>query len=418
MPFIRHVKVYMEVYGCAANQGDASIMQGILLQQGHEIVDSLEKADAAVIVTCTVVATTEQRMLSRIKELDGKVEKIVVAGCMAAAQPELIEKVCRKAVLLPPRHIHHIVDALNGGGVYEERAKVRVPRKVELRLNIPIADGCMYNCSYCITKKARGNLVSYPLKDIVEDVKEAIKKGCKEIRLTCQDTASYGRDIGSNLAELINEIASIEGDFMIRVGMMHPLSAHRILDELLEAYGSEKVYKFLHLPLQSASPKILRAMRRGYSYEMFKEIVDEFRRKYPESTFATDIIVAFPGESQEDFEMSVDAIREVKPDVTNITRFSPRPHTDAWKMKRMDTKVAKYRSSLLTCIANEIAYERNKRCIGKTYRILLLEKYKGYTIGKTESYKSIFVEGGKLGDFVIAKAIEATPTHLKANIIA
>ncbi len=417
MPFIKHVKVYMEVYGCAANQGDASIMQGILLQQGHELVDSLEKADAAIIVTCTVVATTEQRMLSRIKEIDEKAERVVVAGCMAAAQPELVRKVSSKAVLLPPRYVHHVADALNGGGVYEERAKVGFPRKIDLRLNIPIADGCMFNCSYCITKRARGNLVSYPLKDIVRDAKEAIEKGCKEIRLTCQDTASYGRDTGDNLAELINEIASIEGDFMVRVGMMHPLSAYRILDDLLEAYNNEKVYKFLHLPLQSASQKILKAMRRGYSYEMFKEIVDEFRKKFPDSTFATDIIVAFPGESEEDFEESVNAIKELKPDVTNITRFSPRPYTDAWKMKRMDTKLAKHRSSLLTCIANEIAYENNRKCIGKTYRALLLEEYKGYLIGKTPSYKSVFVRGGRIGEFVKVKAKEATPTHLVADII-
>ena len=407
----------MEVYGCAANQGDASIMQGILMQHGHELVDNVREADAAIIVTCTVVATTEQRMLNRIKELKDETNKIVVAGCMASAQPELVKKVAKNAILLPPRYVHHIVDVLNGGRKYYFMPKVGLPRKIDLRLNIPIADGCIYNCSYCITKKARGNLISYPIKDIVRDVKGAVEKGCKEIRLTCQDTASYGKDIGSNLAELINEVASIEGEFRIRVGMMHPLSAYKIIDELIDAYSDKKVYKFLHLPLQSASPKILKAMRRGYNYEMFKEIVEAFRKRYPDSTFATDIIVAFPEESEEDFEASVEAIRELKPDVTNITRFSPRPHTDAWKMRRMPTQLAKERSAKLTCIANEIAYENNRKCIGKIYNALLLEKYKGYLIGKTDSYKSIFVGNGEIGKFVKVKAIDATPTHLNATYL-
>jgi len=411
------VKVYMEVYGCAANQGDASIMQGILMQQGHELVDRVNKADVAVIVTCTVISTTEQRMLSKIRKLREQAKKIVVAGCMASAQPELVKKVAKDAILLPPRYIHHIADVLDGGGRFHLKPKVGVPRKIDLRLNIPIADGCIFNCSYCITKKARGNLISYPVKDIVKDVKEAIEKGCKEIRLTCQDTASYGKDIKTNLAELINEIASIERSFRIRIGMMHPLSAYKILDELLEAYENEKVYKFLHLPLQSASPRILKAMRRGYTYEMFKEIVEAFRHKFSDSTFATDIIVAFPGESEEDFEASVEAIKELKPDVTNITRFSPRPHTDAWKMERMPTQIAKERSSKLTCIANEIAYENNRKCIGKIYNALLLEEYKGCYIGKTNSYKSVFVDKGELGEFIKVKAIDATPTHLKALII-
>ncbi len=403
----------MEVYGCAANQGDASIMKGILVERGHELVESLDEADASIIVTCTVIDTTQQRMINRIRELNKK--PLIVAGCMASAQQDLVKKVAKNALLLPPRYIHCVADLLEGKNEFYYMPKAGLPRKIDIRLNIPISDGCLYNCSYCITKKARGNLTSYNLKDIVKDIENAIKNGCKEIRLTSQDTASYGKDIGESLPHLINEVADLEGDFRIRVGMMHPLSAHKIFDELMEAYKNKKVYKFLHLPLQSASPKILKAMRRGYDYELFKDLVFEFRKKFKDSSFATDIIVAFPNESQEDFEITLSALEEISPDVTNITRFSPRPHTDAWNMKRLPTQIAKERSRILTCVATKIAYENNKKLVGRTYEVLVLEEYKEWKIGKTDSYKSVFLKKANIGEFINAKIIDATPTHLNGE---
>ncbi len=404
----------MEVYGCAANQGDASIMQGILMEKGHRLVENVKDADAIVIVTCTVIETTQQRMINRIRELNKEGKTLIVAGCMASAQKDLVKKIAKNALLLPPRYIHCISDLLNGKTRYYNVQKVGLPRKIDIRLNIPISDGCLYNCSYCITKRARGNLTSYNLKEIVKDVKKAIEEGCKEIRLTSQDTASYGRDIGKSLPELINEIVDIEGEFRVRIGMMHPLSAYKILDELLNAYKNEKIYKFLHLPLQSASPKILKEMKRGYDFELFEEIVKEYRKKFKDSTFATDIIVAFPGETEEDFQLTINALEEISPDVTNITRFSPRPYTEAWKMKKLPTQVAKERSRILSCIATRIAHENNKKLIGKKYNALILENYKNFKIGKTDAYKSVFVRNGKIGEFIKIKIIDASPTHLNA----
>ena len=419
MPFsIGNVKIYMEVYGCAANQGDASIMKGILLSHGHEIVDEVERAEAAIIVTCTVIDTTQQRMLHRINTLKKRVPKLMVAGCMASAQPQIVKKVAENAILLPPKYVHHVEDALMGVSSknFREAHKAGLPRKFDLKMNIPISDGCLYNCSYCITKRARGRLISYPMECLVEDVKKALKNGSREIRLTAQDTASYMHN-GNNLADLINEVASIEGKFRIRVGMMHPLSAMKILDELLEAYENEKVYKFLHLPLQSASPSILKAMRRGYTMEIFREMVEEFRKKFPDFTLATDFIVAFPGESDEDFEMSLNTLQEIKPEVVNITRFSPRPGTDAWKMKRIDTKIAKERSRRMAELANKISMERNKEKIGREYEVLILEKYKEMYVGKTNAYTSVFVDEAKIGGFAKVRIVDASTTHLHGMVI-
>jgi MiaB-like tRNA modifying enzyme len=300
------VKVYIETYGCALNQGDASIMQGIIEERGHEIVNDASIADTIIIVTCTVIDTTQQRMLSRIRKFKEKYngKKIVVAGCMASAQPGLIKKVADDAILVSPLEVISIVDAIEGRKTYAG-IKAGIERKIDISMNIPISDGCIYGCSYCITKKARGNLILYPMDLLYEDIKKAISKGCREIRLTSQDTASY-----QGLPELIEKVASIGEDFRIRIGMMHPLSAYKILDEIIEAFKNEKVYKFLHLPLQSASKKILERMKRGYDIDIFSEIVEAFRKEF-DITLATDIIVAFPGESEEDFNETIEAIKKL-----------------------------------------------------------------------------------------------------------
>ncbi|MCD6171004.1 MAG: tRNA (N(6)-L-threonylcarbamoyladenosine(37)-C(2))-methylthiotransferase [Thermoplasmata archaeon] len=411
------MKVYMEVYGCAANQGDASIMQGILMEKGYEMVENIEEADLLILTTCIVIDTTQQRMISRLKKFKETGKEIIVAGCMASALPDLIKKIDGNAKILPPRYIHHIADIIEGKNGFFEKAKVNLPRKIDIKLNMPIAEGCLYNCSYCITKNARGKLKSFSLRGLVEDAKNAIKKGCKEIRLTAQDTAGYGIDIKESLPHLINEIASIDENFRIRIGMMHPLSAYRILDDLIESYKNSKVYKFLHLPLQSASGNVLKAMRRGYDFDLFKSIVNEFRKNFRNSTFATDFIVAFPNESDDDFQQSMEALKELKPDITNITRFSPRPNTPAWKMKRLPTQIAKQRSRRMTKIAMEISYNNNKKLVGKMYPALLLEKRNGWTIGKTDGYHSIFTRNGNIGEFVKIKATDAKPTHIEGVII-
>lgn len=406
------MKVYIETYGCALNQGDASIMQGIIEERGHEIVNDASIADTIIIVTCTVIDTTQQRMLSRIRKFKEKYngKKIVVAGCMASAQPGLIKKVADDAILVSPLEVISIVDAIEGRKTYAG-IKAGIERKIDISMNIPISDGCIYGCSYCITKKARGNLILYPMDLLYEDIKKAISKGCREIRLTSQDTASY-----QGLPELIEKVASIGEDFRIRIGMMHPLSAYKILDEIIEAFKNEKVYKFLHLPLQSASKKILERMKRGYDIDIFSEIVEAFRKEF-DITLATDIIVAFPGESEEDFNETIEAIKKIEPDVTNVTRFSPRPSTPCWGMKRISTEVAKERSRIASKVVNEISLKRNKRWIGRKTRVLVLDEYKGWKVGKNDFYKSVFLKKAEIGEFLDVKIFDAKITHLEGEII-
>lgn len=408
------MKVYLETYGCATNQGDAYAMRGILEKRGHEIVKEIKEADSLVLMTCTVIGTTEQRMLHRIRILNNENKQLIVSGCMASVQKDLIRKTAPSAKVLPPRYFHHINDLIEGKiTIFTYQPKTSIPRYHHNIAILPISEGCLFSCTYCITKKARGILRSYPPNEIIDDVHKIVKKGCKEIRLTAQDTASYGRDIKSSLPFLIKEISKINGDFMVRIGMMNPVSAGEILTDLLTVYSSDKIFKFLHLPIQSGSDAILKNMGRRYTIKRYKEIIESFRELFPDITIATDIIVAFPGETERQFQESCQLLGTIKPDIVNITRFSARPGTIAKKMdERISTDVAKKRSQKITSLVKEISIKKNNDKIGKRYRVLAIEKRQEYTMGRTINYKPVLFRGGKIGEWVNIEIKKATQTHL------
>ncbi|MGI0026123.1 MAG: radical SAM protein, partial [Nitrososphaera sp.] len=253
---------------------DSEMIAGLLKSSGHQIISDVNGADVNLIVTCAVKDVTANRMVYRIKDLTRIGKPLVVAGCLAKAEPDRIERLSPGASMLGPHAIDKAVEvvnaALNGGRsvvlMDSTRPKVNLPR---LRFNpvvsiVEIASGCMSECTFCETRIAKGRLRSYRIGDIVRQVREDIRQGCREVWLTSTDNGPYGRDRGCNLADLINEVSSVEGDFMIRVGMMNPMHIPFILEDLIEAYRNAKVFKFLHIPVQSGSDKVLRLMKRGH----------------------------------------------------------------------------------------------------------------------------------------------------------
>jgi len=424
------LKVYIETYGCAANKADSNIMRSLLLNRGHIIADTIDNADIVILNTCTVRGETERKIVKRIRELEElrkeRKFKLIISGCMVKAQPALISSITKDASLVAPQFTEEIVE------VVESKEKIikingeHIQRKIlpvyigGLQYTVPIAEGCLGNCSYCIVKIARGKLRSFKLNQIVNAVKNAVAKGAKEIRLTAQDTAAYGCDIGTTLPELVSKITEIPGDFMIRIGMMTPNHALRILDELIEVYENEKVYKFLHLPLQSGDNRILKLMNRKYSVEEFKEIVYKFRGKYPELFLATDVIVGFPTESEEAFNNTCKVIMETQPDKIHISRFSPRPHTKAAAMPQILEPIKKKRSKIMTQLSFQIGLERNMKLIGKTRRVLPLERGKYESVkARLRNYKIVVIKEPKikLGEWVKIKITGATPIQLEGKII-
>jgi threonylcarbamoyladenosine tRNA methylthiotransferase CDKAL1 len=416
------MNIYVETYGCTANKSDERLLVGLLIHDHHEIVHDIKDADVLVLLTCTVIGTTEQRMLSRLKVFQKTHKNIVVTGCMPTVQADVIKSIAPNAFLLPPQYIRCINDIIHGDKPsFTETKKTMLPKYFDTVIApIAIAEGCLLSCSYCITHFARGKLRSFPIQEITVDVCSAIKQGCKEIQLTAQDTASYGLDTGTNLGMLLTQVSNLDGAFRVRVGMMNPITVRKNLDSILTAYQHHKIYKFLHIPVQSGDDEILKKMNRGYNIKDFIILVEQFRKKIPTLTLSTDVIIGFPTETEEQFNRTIELLKRIKPDIINITRFSARPLTTAKTMNgRVPTHVVKERSKQTTEICSKISLKKNQEHLQKTYSVLVTEKGKQKTFtGRAENYKQVVLkEPVAIGDVVHVEIIDATSTYLVGKLI-
>ncbi|MBU1204656.1 MAG: tRNA (N(6)-L-threonylcarbamoyladenosine(37)-C(2))-methylthiotransferase, partial [Nanoarchaeota archaeon] len=358
-------KIFIETFGCSANYNNSEIMAGLLVKKGHKIVDNPKKAELIIINTCTVKLPTENRVKKKIREFLKLKKKLVVAGCMPEVQKDLIREIAPKASLVGIHHVKNIAEVVEK--ILANKTVEKIGKRNEVKLNCPelrknpiiqivqISEGCNGICTYCIVKFAKGKLFSYPEREIVKQIKSGIKNGCREIWLTCQDTAAYGQDINLNLVLLLKKIVAIEGDFKVRIGMMDPNNLIMILDDLIKILKSDKIFKFLHIPVQSGNDNILKMMKRPYTINELKKIIKKLRKEIPEITISTDIICGFPSETGEQFNDSVKLIKEIKPDVLNISRFWPRPGTKAADMEgQIHGNITKQRSQEMTKVFNKI----------------------------------------------------------------
>ncbi len=404
----------MEAYGCTLNYGESREIEDLLSDRGWEISDSPEGCDMVVIATCVVIETTERAMLRRLTDLRD-VPRLIVTGCMAAACRERAESVVPDAVFVSPGDIDGIRSAIEDIG--SSAGTCRPSERYSYGI-VPIATGCLGSCAYCITRLARGELTSRQPSEIIASVRRLTSSGPREIQLTAQDAAAYGIDIGADLPSLVREVCSVDRDFRIRVGMMNPRTAQPIADRLPRIFAERKVFKFLHLPVQSASDELLKHMERGYEVADFKSIVDAVRTSVPEITLSTDLIVGYPGEDEADHSANLALIREVRPDIVNVTRFSPRPGTKAAEAPgRVAGWKAKERSRQITELRFEVALERNRKHLGRRARALSTERGKpGTTILRTDDYKQLVVpEELQLSRFYEVEITDATPTYLRAR---
>lgn len=403
------MKAYIESYGCTLNFGEAREMEELLAERGWRITEDPSDADMVFLATCAVIETTERAMLRRIKELS-QARALVVTGCMATACKEKVLALAPGARLVPPGDMDSLSRIIGPSVAAAERPKEREGYGI-----VPIASGCVGTCAYCITRLARGPLRSRAPEKIAEAVRRLASAGPREIQLTAQDTAAYGQDIGTSLPELVSKLCLLPGEFRLRIGMMNPRSALSLAEALARMYRERKVFKFLHLPVQSASDRLLAEMERGYTLDEFEGLVSRIRSSVPDMTLSTDLIVGYPGESEEDHQANMRLIRRVRPDIVNVTRFSPRPGTKAaragppvvgWK--------AKERSRELTRLRFEVSLARNQEFVGKTVVALATESGKGRsTVLRTDGYKQVVVrEELPLGRFYELRIEEATPTYL------
>ncbi len=341
------MKVYLQTYGCQANVADSETIAGILKQRNYFLVDSEEDADTIIVNTCSVKNATQSKELHYIKE-KSKTKKVIVGGCLTKTL-DIRKYAPEVTAVFDTNSITKISEILETEKDHfsdkkENRIAAPIIRKDKGIGIISIGEGCQNNCTFCATKLARGNLRSYRIGDIKRAFEKAVEEGCKKIYLTSQDNGCYGFDIKTSLPELLNELTTIERDYIIRVGMMNPWHLTKIFPELLESYKSEKIMKFLHIPVQSGSEKILKHMKRIHTVENYIQAVREFRKTFPGISIATDVIVGYPTETEEDFQLTYNLIKETKPEVLNISKFSSRPGTKAAELKQLSSEVIKERS--------------------------------------------------------------------------
>lgn len=420
-------KIYFQTHGCSTNFSETEVMQGLLKESGFEIVAQPEEADIIIINICTVKGEdTALRGIRKLKE-DFPDKKLVVAGCISREIIEPIREITEDAPLINTHNIRgivglveellndNIVEMLTKGG----EIKINLPkvRRNSIIGIVPILSGCNNECSYCSVKLIKGRLFSYPIENVVDDVKECLKDGCKEIWITSMDNAAYGLEKGkSKLPELMKEVLAVNKSFFVRIGMMNPGDLKPILNEMMEVYKNPKMFKFLHIPFQSGNNEILKLMNRKYKVEDFKEIVRMFKREIPNITISTDIIAGFPTEAEEQFKDSLELIKELKPDVLNISMYKDRPRTRAAQMEQLAPGVSKDRTRLLTDIFGNISRMNNEKWIDWQGNVLIDEIGKEDSfIGRNIYYKPVIVRGDfKLGDVVRVKVTKITPFDLRA----
>ncbi len=418
------VRVYVETYGCTLNQADSDIMKAMLSQK-HELVDTEEESDVIVINTCTVKGTTENKIISRILSLE---KSFVVAGCMAE---ERIRQFAPYAPIVGTSSLRSIckavTDAFEGQATTynTHESKEDLPKVLTAPImRIPINEGCLSACFFCQTKLSRPFLQSYSPKKIVNWMNESVRKGAREIQLTSMDSGAYGRDIQTDLVELLEMIAGddskdrAEEEFLVRLGMINPEHAKAMLPDLIRLLSGKRFYRFLHIPVQTGSEKVCKEMGRKHTVQDYIDIAEEVRARLHGATIATDVIVGYPTETEEDFQETLSLLKKTRPEVVNISRFSPRHGTKAKELKQLPSEEVKRRSRETTLLVDGMHTEIRKNLIGRRYRVLINEKGPDFK-GRNINYQQVVVKDyqGRLGEFVDVEIVDANHCSLFGKMI-
>lgn len=421
--------VSVKSFGCSSNIAEGEAMQGLLLQSRAKLVSDNE-AEVIILNVCTVKGDTTALREVRNAKQNNPGKRLIIGGCVTRELAAKIRKIDLGASIITTHALKEIVpiveQAVQGKRVekisFSREVKVNIPRirRNPLIAIVPISSGCLDTCSFCSTRLVKGRLVSYPPEEILAEVRRAAMERCKEVWLTGQDNGCYGFDIGTTMAELLERIIQIDGDFKIRVGMGNPRHLRFSVNHLVSIMKHDKMFKFIHIPVQSGNEDILKAMRRQHDVDDYRTLVAKLRGAIPDITISTDIIVGFPGEEEEQFLDTVRLIKETRPAVVNLTRFVPRQGTLAATMDdRVSEDEKKRRSRILTDVFHHVASEENRKWIGWEGDITIVEKgLSGTMVGRNHAYKHIAIPGEQgLGEKVRVRIIDASPFALKAEIV-
>ena len=417
--------------GCQMNKAESQQIAGYLDSAGYRAGTSLSNADLVVLNTCVVRQSAENKVLGTLGILKGLKNRhpnlqILVTGCFVDSNTqELKSRFPHIDLLFKPGDYPELIDWGQKQGIPIDQRLPRYPRNYNGVARspcalIPIIQGCDNFCSYCIVPYRRGREVSRHLGEIVCEVEELVRRGVKEVTLVGQNVDSYGHDLPGHpdLADLLNELSSIDDLVRIRFLTNHPKDISLKLIETMSSLN--KVCEHLELPVQAGDDDILKAMRRGYTLEQYRELVHTIRRKIPQISLSTDLIIGFPGETEEQFEHNLSLVKEMRFDVVHAAAYSPRPGTIAQReyQDSIPAEVKKERLHRIEELQAAIAGEINSQLQGRQVEVLVEGSKGGKWFGRTRSNKLVFFEDASdwLGQLARIQIKKTSPWSLKGRV--
>ena len=436
-------KVYIETLGCQMNKSDAERMYGMLEYCGYTQTTEPKEADMLIINTCSIRQLSEDKAYSQIgvwgKQKKSRPDlKIVFAGCVAQqAGVNVIKRAPYVDLVLGTQRLYelpNLVKRIEAGEKvvstdetpYAE-SEIKINRVKGINAWIPIMEGCNNFCTYCIVPYTRGRERSRKPELIMAEVKKALSEGFKEITLLGQNVDSYGKDLpeGQNLSWLLRQINALEGNFRIRFVTNYPTDiTEEVIDTVIEL---DKVCEYFHIPMQSGDDYVLKKMNRRYDYATYKKICDNIRSRIPDVTITSDFIAGFPGETEEQFQNTLNAMSELELDYSNTAAYSPRERTVAakWTDKYIPEDVKTERLARLNEHNRACCLASNKKYVGREMEVLI-ENFEGVNkrgisviTGRTRNNKIVHIpcERDLTGEFVNVKITNARTWYLNGELI-
>ncbi len=442
-------KVFIKTWGCQMNVYDSNRMVDILKGLGYKPSDTPEDADMIILNTCHIREKATEKVFSeigRLKEFkEAKIAKgeqalLAVAGCVAQAEgKEITDRAPAVDLVFGPQTYHELPEMIAKlTGAYGEKRLIQTDFPVESKFDflpeentnagpaafLSVQEGCDKFCTFCVVPYTRGSEFSRPVQPILDEAVKMARGGTKDINLLGQNVNAFhgegpdGKTWG--LGRLIREVAEIEGVERIRYTTSHPRDVD---DELIEAHRDvEKLMPYLHLPVQSGSDRILKAMNRKHTADDYRRLIDRFREARPDLVFSCDFIVGFPGETDQDFEDTLQLVRDVNYAQAYSFKYSARPGTPASAMQNLvSEKIKQERLARLQELLNEQQINFNKSFIGKTVPVLFDGKGKkgNQLLGRSPHMQSVFAEGNErlIGQIINVKITTAAPNSISGEIV-
>ncbi len=433
--------VYIETFGCQMNKSDSEHMFGLLDEIGYKQTAELKSADLMILNTCAIREGAEDKVYSylgawrKIKEKRAG-SMIAVGGCVAQdAGFNLIKRAPYIDIVFGTHNLHRLPDlvlkALSSAQpvvevlqeLPEDLPELPVIRQSEISAWVSIIYGCDYNCTYCIVPYVRGREKSRTPQMIVNEITELAQAGYKEVTLLGQNVTAYGHDLAPkcHLGNLLEQVGLVEEMKRVRFLTGHPRD---LKVEIIDAVAAvPTACEYFHIPIQAGDNRTLRRMARGYNVDFYRRLVEQIRQRLPEAAISTDLIVGFPGETQEEFMNTVSLVEEICFDACNTAAYSPRPHTPAAAWESQIPEPEKYeRLRFLNSVVSEVSHRRNKRYLGNTVEILVegvSDKSEGRMMGRTRTNKIVNFEGSRsmIGELVDVRIVAANPWALRGELI-